>query len=401
MLWFRGIDTVLSTPTNQVGLANHTFIDPVNGNDANPGTPQQPKQNLSAANTSNKVLAPSIYPASSGGFSGRLIGNIKERAIVDFEDTTQLVSLTNVMAFSANNNTWSTGGNLFHADTIFVDCPYINPSTANAQINYQRCLFINSDVNVSLSNNKEWNKCIFLNSDVFARHSASQGNVETEFIDCSFDKDSVLTINDIAPLSNPSTLLRCIIANSIVNPNNPTNQTGVLSVPNFEILQQSAIDNLQLFLKDSFDLAQAQNLYYILLDALNYGELVDLSNPDENNGITVGPPITGTGNIKPRWRVYNRVRKSPIVRPNGLSNALDRNIDVSYKSEIGGAVTTKSFIVGLPMLLDDAGRSTGEVGFDPRDIASNWQIDKVFDWDNVEDHNIIDVAEIQENFVLI
>lgn len=155
-----------------------------------------------------------------------------------------------------------------------------------------------------------------------------------------------------------------------------------------------------------------------IIGAFRVGSLISLASPVENNDITVGATITitnpsTTGNIKPQFTVLDQVRKSPLVSINGVLDGTNDipdsgndailperyTVAITYKSTLGGIETTKNFIYGLPMFLDDAGVAVGEDNFNPFDISSTGDILK--NPDELTADNLIDVAEIQPNFELV
>ena len=144
--------------------------------------------------------------------------------------------------------------------------------------------------------------------------------------------------------------------------------------------------------------------------------MVDLSSPAENNDITVGTTIeitnpATTGNIKAALNTLSQIRKSPIVAINGLPNNTDnvpdnestsippkrRTVNVLYRETVGGADLTGEFLYGAPMFKDDLGNTTGEDDFNPFDIDTDGDLKRA---NNLDSSNVIDVAQIQENFVL-
>ena len=156
------------------------------------------------------------------------------------------------------------------------------------------------------------------------------------------------------------------------------------------------------------------------IGALELGEVVDLSSPAENNDIDVGPPIVliglaTTGNIKPTYRVFDQIRVSPHVGiVNGLPNNTDnvpdnesttripnrRTLNVAWKETVGGAILTGEFIYGQRMFKDNNGNYTGSDDFDISHISSTGDLNNPDEANQNGFINTIDVAEIQENFVL-
>lgn len=444
--WFKGIDEGLSTPGGvQVSLAGYYFVDSINGSDAGTGSPGQPWQTIDHAIaqlnlTSNNiiVLAEGIYyvtnatPPAGTSLSVSIIANSGKATLISDD-----LNIAKRLSFAS-------GVLLRCEDIIWVGCSFAGQNQLST--GYKRCVFIagngvadnlNMRLNLSISGIPTIEDCVFI--DVYPRISADS-NKKITFINCTILRP-VLCFKCESTLSHEVDIKNCDFSSvgatfeindnvnlslSIIENSNFRATQSNVDTPGNNIIEQNNINADPQYIGDVNELEFLINTTSpLVLNSLNgstiggflIGNLVDLSSPSENNDISVGAtieiiPPPATGNIKTGIKTLNQIRKSPLILSNGLTDYRDnipdsfnvtniplkRTVEITYRNTIGGLDFTKTFVYGLPMLLDDSGNSVGENNFNVFDISSNGDI--LNNPDRLTSSNLIDVAEIQENFIL-
>tara|TARA_X000001382_G_scaffold8122_2_gene5899 strand:+ start:8627 stop:10183 length:1557 start_codon:yes stop_codon:yes gene_type:complete len=419
--WFKGIDSALSTPGNQVALAGHLFFDKKKGTtiamgaDGSLDNPYQDYEPgigslsgltcvladgvytgfLSISDVSFTVISNTYWGATincNGGSINTLSGSAIQLYNLIITDSAGTLGCSTFDCIVQNIRLNIESGN----DCVFIDCGVRAQSVLGDASNLRRSSFFGP----------------YLGASTVFYTGTSNGIFNFE--DCHFADDCIIDVSD-AVVGRELNFTNC---NNI-----PVNSAGSPLAYN-EVDSTAFNDSACLFAGNprnfEFQLQPASPLIGAgtndtTIGGLNLGELVNLSSPAENNNITVGPPITitnpaTTGNIKTSFRQINR--KSPIVTINGLPNNTDnvpdselalslpnrKTLEVTYREVAGGAETTKAFLYGAPMWQDNSGNATGEDDFDAYDISSTGDI--ITNYDLITSANVITVAEIQENFVL-
>lgn len=458
--WFIGIDEGASTPGgSQTALAGYEFVDPVNGDDGTgDGSPDNPFATDNPLTSSANIFASgvlatedittrvmmanlkrSIILQGSGGngfigFSAsatdRIIGFImigygsnipsyvggnKERLVTIAYNT--FIGGTNNEGFSAGTNPSVSQGSYFNI-YIGTTVNFVAFSMDFPSGNEDNFSFINNVYEGSFTFNlNRWD----LNTNT---------GENTVFQNWHFGSNGDLIIP--APSAGNSTLLDnleriqyCNIQCPITIDGTPYADLAAAKAA-YPTAFPNCINEDPLWVGDPTELEFGIEPTSPLIGAgvngttigdLKIGELVDLSSPAENNDITVGSDIVitnpaTTGNIKPTVKTLSQIRKSPIVKFNGLPDNTDdvpdnestaiipkrKTVNILWRETVGGSDNTAEFLYGAPMYVDDSGNYTGEDDFDPFDISSSGDI--INNPDNRTSSNVITVAQIQPNFVL-
>jgi len=440
--WFKG---VLSSPAPgnvQTAIAGRFFVDAVNGNDANAGTPANPNQTYNGAYSANPngvyVMADGVYQEQNMNLK-LVLANVQRKVVFQgtggagFQNFDQSARNTIdgvvMIGYGTNydipqnnarrNNTFlnntiiggiarerfqATVGDCFTEGNIYIGVNYLFQMVGQSGLNqmvFDRNVFLGTytaefSITGSIVDLKVRNSHFGADGDLIINSVAAAELFENCNIQCP------ITINgtpyaDLAAavLANPTTFPNCINVDPLLT-GDPSN-------------------NLELTIQPTSPLiGSGQNNSTI--GAFKVGELVDLSSPAENNDVTVGATITitnpaTTGNIKPAIKTFSQIRKSPIVSINGLPNNTDnvpdnenrvnipksKVVNVLWRETLGGSDNTGNFLYGSPMYKDSSGNYTGEDDFNSFDIDTDGDLLRA---NNLDSSNLIDVAQIQENFVL-
>lgn len=462
-LWFKGIDTVLSTPASQIPLANAYFVDAKNGDDATgTGTPSNPWASINKAfasitngvnngiedfdtgieSRSKKIILAEGYYKLTDQTVPRswveLIANVTGQVFIDTAGANRPVNNKGVIYGDGltlrgiNSDFSSTALNERRTSFKETSIAFYQNNTTSGYFAIYGCVIRNPvpssatvwHIENGIASPSPYpgggqlvKKCTFINGSSIGSTLTGRTPNFLTIEDCDFETGTEVKVTNVSV--NRILLRNCNWRGTVVNVDGGSTA----------ITLENCIDEDPLYLGDP----TGKGEYLISKDspligagvnggtigAFKVGEITDLSSPAENNNITVGATITitapnNTGNIKPAWRTFDNPKICPILAFDGFPNATDdvpdsenltgapksRTLEVSYRETIGGSVITKTFLYGLPMVLDNAGRGTGEPDFDPRDIASSWGLENFENWDNVTTANLVKVAEIQENYTL-
>lgn len=458
--WFVGIDEGLSTPGGtQTALAGYYFVDAVNGDDGTgDGSPDNPWQTLTFSinqltggtgetgtgydllYNARLVMADGDYDVTSAPISKSdisLIANVSKQVTINCNGTYHFV---NLIAISADGiifyQTAYGRRNVVARDCIFYDSGIFRQNQGGKSY-AQRCVFIKSasptydavdNVAAAGDNAKQYiDRCTFVNNPVLVFGKSGNNNKATYIEITNTDIKNVgdIEISDAFISNNTEYNISNCNYDESVDLLNVTDSSSVAvssldgTRSNNSVIADDyagTLDDLELILNNTSGLIGAGE-NDTTIGALRIGELVDLSSPAENNDITVGSDIVitnpaTTGNIKPALKTLDQIRKSPIVKINGLPDNTDdvpdnettlidpkrKTVNILWRETVGGSDNTGEFLYNAPMYVDDSGNYTGEDDFDPFDISSDGDI--VGNPDNLTSANLIDVAQVQPNFVL-
>lgn len=420
--WFIGIDEALSTPGgSQVALVDYYFVDAINGDDTTgDGSPDNPWATITNANSvlgiyarATIVVASGLYDYGSGGLA------LQFKDITANVPHTTIIKSTNIVG---NSGCFITGVVLYECQwnpapnnqgPTCTNCIAIRNSmlsnTTSARVSWVQSVIIDSQLktDVGYNFNSFYENCTVINSTI-------QGY---SIVRCDLDALSTFELkNDNA--ANDNVRFQCnfrgTLDDTTYSPNAFTIDSENINVDPEYI--GDITNNLEMLINASSPLIGAGD-GNSTIGALSIGHLVDLSSPAENNDITVGATIeitspSSTGNIKPQITTFDQVRTSPIPVFNGLPNNNNnvpdsqnttlapkrKTVPILYRETVGGADLTGDFLYNVPMYQDNSGNKTGEDDFDPFDISSDGDI--LNNPDNLTAANLIQVAEIQENYTL-
>ncbi len=293
---------------------------------------------------------------------------------------------------------------------------------ASGVVNIDNCVFIDTDLTIAgragfeVELGHDINKCTFTGaSNKIEVQASNVNNYTLNITNCDFETNFDIEHNDslnIGSSNFSNSNFRGTITNIDAGSVLPEDSTNINQDPkwvgdpsNYEFLIQSTSPLIGAGRNNS------------TIGAFNLGQLVDFTGATNNN-IDLGPPIVLTadndqGDITPQIITFDQIRKSPIPCFNGIEDGKDnilklnydkyfpdgRRVSILYRETVGGADNTKVFRYGLPMFLDNSGRSTGELDFDPYDISSTGDI--LNNPDLLTAPNIINVAQYQPSYSML
>ena len=456
--WFRGIDEGSSTPGgNQVASPNHFFVDSINGiDDISGGTPSNPWKTIEYAvfqtrliNRPVLILADGYYPVflsqppAGLQWVGAIIGNSGMPVIASTNPNEFRVLSFSLGASSYMENiTWYNcglmgnlqsiggfeGGDFSEIinNTFVIDPKPGNSGTANIETfrirsnnslsaipRFKNCKWV-CPVRIVIDSNKD---ILFENCN-FHQGFRSESTLpyRLDIKNCDFGQGTTLEINDNLDFVNSLiSHSNRVSQNNVDTPSNLINELNNINVDPQRIGGESL---LQFYISENSPLVgNGENGENI--GGYEIGDIIDLTNPSENNDIATVPIIQITepatsGNIRPRFIQYTEPRLSPKVQFNGIVDFLENipdnefnshtpkkiSVEVTTRQSIGGTDEVRQFLYGSYMIIDDQGRGTADPNFDPFDISSSGNIIDRTKWDRAGSDNLITVAEWQPNFVL-
>lgn len=401
--WFKGItEAGNNPPASQVAKSGFVFIDP-NFVGTSTGLPAAPYKSLTVARATETgaktfVCAAFNYTEQNIPFidGDKIVANIPGQCYLSIYD----IFNTGTGKITIEGFTIS-GGTLSNTDLELINCKADSiSSTGEISIN-NRTSVRNSTLFVSSVSS--FDECNLINVTVTNTATLTLNNSHVDILSTFSSNPDVSFCNFRSPSSFND--LGSNIDEDPLNTGQPSEFEYV--IPNNSPLIGAAENN------DT-------------IGGFKFGSLVDLSSTAENNDIDTTPPIetinnATVGNVKPVFREDELLKSSTSIANgtqdfvNNLPDAFQGGYNVpevlikpvAYKPTIGGGQTTKNFIDGMPMMLDDSGNSTGQTNSDGELLFNIYDVTDDPDAINLDDlsqynkiTSIINQAEIQENFTL-
>lgn len=441
--WFKGIDEGSSTPGGeQIALASHVFVDQsfVGTSDGSPDQPYKDYTGLIAGETSlnNKtvIIADGTYTDDfiniAFAINVKLIANTPGNVV--FETTTSTDQLLTPSASGttgneingihvknyqgSSNDAWSVE-QLSIKNCIIQDC-----QSRAAGIDAENTNWINSiqELQTTLSDTlAQYDRCNFFNACDFRQDNAVPAATGDSWLfnNCHFSDNATMNIDDTGggqTLNFNNCNNRPTINAISGSAKTPDGEVNPSSFNDAAILSNGTTLDFEFLLQNASPLIGAGS-NNSTIGAFKKGDLISLTTPDLDYNIdTSGSTIVKDsgrkyGNIRHAFVTLSQVRKSPVWTLNGIEGVstdiarrvyefpVRKVLKVTYRETVSGSDITKLFAYGLPSFLDDSGRSTGDLEFDPFDISSTGDI--VDNPDLIAQANLIDVAQYQADIELI
>lgn len=398
-VWNYGIDWD-TDETGETALANWFFIDPINGSDDNDGSPLNPWRTLEHAysNTSDQdsfVLAKGFYSVGGTNAFGRhLYGNQRTGTIL-YSTGGNVTNITNEKSY--NNLTLHdfNFSNLRNIDFAGCILSKINTSDLTDGLSgftrFVSCEIIESNIYAVSVGAKRFHHSSVYNSVVKLSIKTITVGVQLRVTFSFIDANSTLIIDSINSAS-------AIIGSNIVGSLVMVNDT--VPTPTGTSIQPTPLgdnDKLQFVVSEINEVIGINSGYTA---GLSQGLILDKGtegygfNADLNQGVefsdggyiendNVFPKTIETKRIS-----FGQVRRGFKIDVNGLvinlvdvfddlfinpnnnilfENPKPTNYEMQWSRKKGGAFNGvwKAFQYDLPASLDQAGRSTAQVGFNP------------------------------------
>jgi len=193
----RGVDWT-GDNTGATPLANNCFVDGLNGNDLNAGTPLAPFKTITQAkatfsNTYNIILAPYRYVDEVGAVGSfetyTLIGDSEDQDVVIIDSLGVLSGLVDSENLVLNGFLNGSRG------STIINCSFVDCGNCKA-FRFAGCRFINSQVTNLNAVPNTIASCAFLNSPFL-----NDNNQSTNILGCYFDDNSTLNRNTTSQLN--------------------------------------------------------------------------------------------------------------------------------------------------------------------------------------------------------
>ena len=171
----RGVDWA-GDDTGATPLANNCFVDGLNGDDLNAGTPLAPFKTITQAkatfsSTYNIILAPYRYVDEYGTVGGNgdayvIIGDSEDQDVI-------IVDSLGVRTGMQQNNCENVvlsgflQGIRLNSNARIINCTFLNCAGSGIAKSYG-CRFINTPLSYTTSNNSALNSCALLNSPLYS-----------------------------------------------------------------------------------------------------------------------------------------------------------------------------------------------------------------------------------------
>ncbi len=466
-IWFKGIDKIASDLVgSQVALPGYFFVDSVNGSDTvGDGSPSNPWRTI--IHSLNQLPSGTILPPDQFGYRGcsikiivasglyqpitqnspnktgiEIIANIDNTVTVDTSSTS-----TPTVPKGAFNLDGAYSGLNFDDTGIVVrdqrrgsfrNCQvfFFQSSSIPGTMSFHKCTFISSENPLNDSNRPQishienkgaTSEIDYISHCTFKENtSIGYGNLKNSVVirdtsqlvidSCDFHPSCVIYVNNLTV--GLLTIQNSNWRGTIVNVEGGSTAVNLVNNIDQDPLHIGNIENRELLISPNSPLIGAGE-NGTTIGAFKVGQLVDLSSPEENNGVVDGNPITKSNeysNLVTGWVTYSQIGKSPLISANGLPEfqkaptpnfALDnenrtiipnaQTVEVTYRESVGGAGITRAFLVGVHAYQDDLGRSTGEDDFNVYDIDLDGDLIRA---NNISPSNLIPFAERKINIEL-